>query len=144
MPFYKYPRVDNARIKEFKKALSDTGVILLLYYQCSIGLVQLRVAAVRNWKRVIEIAVEMGVDVLNTEFTGHNDKPYKCEQMFVRSMEELIPYIEKEGLNVHVQAHPFDFIEKKNEAVDFLSGFDKDWLGIHSSTIMGKVISLQC
>lgn len=132
MPFYKYPRVDKARIKEFKKALSDTGVKLssLLPMQHWAGPDEAdREAAVRNWKRVIEIAVEMDVDVLNTEFTGHSDKPYICEQMFVRSMEELIPYIEKEGLNVHIQAHPFDFIEKNNEAIDFIRGFDKDWLG---------------
>ncbi|BAB06029.1 sugar phosphate isomerase/epimerase [Halalkalibacterium halodurans] len=132
MPFYKYPRVDKARIKEFKKALSDTGVQLssLLPMQHWAGPDEEdREAAVRNWKRVIEIAVEMDVQVLNTEFTGHNDKPYKCEQMFMRSMEELIPLFEKEGLEIHIQAHPFDFIERNNDAVDLIRGFDKDWLG---------------
>jgi myo-inositol catabolism protein IolH len=131
MPFYKYPRVDKVRIKEFKKALSDTGVKLssLLPMQHWAGPDEAdREAAVRNWKRVIEIAVDLDVDVLNTEFTGHNDKPYACEQMFVRSMEELIPFIEKEGIKVDIQAHPFDFIENNNEAVDFIRGFDKEWL----------------
>jgi myo-inositol catabolism protein IolH len=44
-------------------------------------------------------------------------------------MEELIPHIERAGLNVHIQAHPFDFIEKNNEAVDMIRAFDKEWLG---------------
>jgi myo-inositol catabolism protein IolH len=71
----------------------------------------------------------MDVDVLNTEFTGHRDKPYICEQMFMRSMEELLPIIEREGINLHIQAHPFDFIERNNEAVDLIRGLDKDFVG---------------
>lgn len=132
MPFYKYPRVDKARIKELKDALRDTGVKLssLLPMQHWAGPDEEdREAAVRNWKRVIEIAVELDVNILNSEFTGQNDMPHKCEQMFVKSMHELIPSIEKEGLNVHIQAHPYDFIENNNAAVDMLRGFDKDWLG---------------
>jgi myo-inositol catabolism protein IolH len=132
LPFYKYPRVDKARIKEFKHALRDTGVQLssLLPMQHWAGPEEEdREAAVRNWKRCIEIAVEMEVNVLNTEFTGHSDKPYKCEQMFMRSMEELLPIIEREGINLHIQAHPFDFIERNNEAVDLIRGLDKDFVG---------------
>lgn len=131
-PFYKYPRVDKAKIKEFKNALRDTGVKLssLLPMQHWAGPEEAdREAAVRNWKRCIEVAVEMEVDVLNTEFTGHRDKPYICEQMFMRSMEELLPIIEKSGIRLHIQAHPFDFIERNNEAVDLIRGLDKDFVG---------------
>ncbi|WP_257347931.1 sugar phosphate isomerase/epimerase family protein [Pseudalkalibacillus decolorationis] len=131
MPFYKYPRVDKARIKEFKNALRDTGVKLssLLPMQHWAGPEEEdREAAVRNWKRCIEIAVEMDVNLLNTEFTGHSDKPYKCEQMLIRSMEELLPILEKEGIKLDIQAHPFDFIERNNEAVDLIRGLDKDWV----------------
>jgi myo-inositol catabolism protein IolH len=131
-PFYKYPRVDKARMREFKNALRDTGVQLssLLPMQHWAGPDESdREAAVRNWKRCIEVAVEMGVDVLNTEFTGHSDKPYICEQMFMRSMEELLPIIEREKINLRIQAHPFDFIERNNEAVDLIRGLDKDFVG---------------
>lgn len=131
LPFYKYPRVDKARIKEFKKALSDTGVKLssLLPMQHWAGPNEEdRQAAVRNWKRCIEVAVEMEVDLVNTEFTGHNDKPYICEQMFIKSMDELIPIFEREGIKVDIQAHPFDFIERNNDAVDLIRAFDKDWI----------------
>ncbi|SDI39833.1 sugar phosphate isomerase/epimerase family protein [Alteribacillus bidgolensis] len=132
LPFYKYPRVDKARIKELKQACKDAGVELssILPMQHWAGPEEDdRQAAVRNWKRAIEIAVELEVDVVNSEFTGQNDMPYKCEQQFVKSMDELIPFFEKEGLNLHIQAHPYDFIENNYEAVDMLRAFDKDWIG---------------
>ncbi len=133
MPFYKYPRVDKARIKELKNALRDTGVQLssVLPMQHWAGPEEEdREAAVRNWKRCIEIAVELGVEVMNSEFTGHNDKQLKCEQMFMRSMEELLPIIEREGIKLHIQAHPFDFIERNDQAVDLLRALDKDFIGL--------------
>ncbi|QUJ00906.1 hypothetical protein KCP73_09290 [Salmonella enterica subsp. enterica] len=34
-----------------------------------------RRAAVTNWKRMIEIAVDMGVQVINTELSGTPDEP---------------------------------------------------------------------
>ena len=130
-PFYKYPRVDKARIRDFKNALRDTGVQIasLLPMQHWAGPDEAdREAAVRNWKRCIEVAVEMGVDRVNTEFTGHNDKPYICEQMFMRSMEELLPIFEREGLQVDIQAHPYDFIELNTQAIDLIRGLNKDWI----------------
>jgi len=131
-PFYKYPRVDHAKIQEFKKALNDNGVQIasLIVMQHWAGPKEEdREAAVRNWKRCIEVAVELGVDVINTEFTGHSDKPYICEQMFMRSMEELLPIIEKSGVHVHIQAHPFDFIERNDQAVDLIRGINRDYIG---------------
>jgi myo-inositol catabolism protein IolH len=62
---------------------------------------QTRESGCIEWKRCIEVAVEMDVDVLNTELTGHSDKPYECEQMFMRSMKELLPIIEREGINLY-------------------------------------------
>ncbi|WP_163014423.1 TIM barrel protein, partial [Pseudomonas viridiflava] len=73
MPFYKYPRVDRARIKEFRKALSDAGVklsSLLPLYHWAAPDEDLRIAAVRNWKRAIQVAVEMDCDLITTEFSG--------------------------------------------------------------------------
>ncbi|MCM3551178.1 sugar phosphate isomerase/epimerase family protein [Shouchella clausii] len=131
LPFYKYPRVDKAKIKELKNACRDAGVQItsLLPMQHWAGPEEEdREAAVRNWKRCIEIAVELDVDLVNSEFTGHSDKPYKCEQMFMRSMEELMPIFEREGIKLDIQAHPFDFIERNHEAVDLIRGLDKDWI----------------
>ena len=53
--------------------------------------------AVANWKRMIEIAVDMGVPVINTEFSGDPNQQEICNGMFYKSMEELLPIIEREG-----------------------------------------------
>nr|VXZ89256.1 Uncharacterised protein [Klebsiella pneumoniae] len=41
----------------------------------------------------MEIAVEMGVQVINTEFSGDPNQPEICDEMFYRSMEELLPIL---------------------------------------------------
>ncbi|ACO81102.1 myo-inositol catabolism protein IolH [Azotobacter vinelandii CA] len=131
LPFYKYPRVDKARIKEFKKALSDTGVrlssLLPLYHWAGPD-EEMRKAAVRNWKRAIQIAVEMDCDLMNTEFSGQSDNALVCEQQFIKSMEELLPIFEREGIKLDIQAHPYDFCERNNESVDIIRGLDKDFV----------------
>lgn len=131
LPFYKAPRVDRARIKEFRKALSDSGVqlsSLLPMYHWAAADEGLRVAAVRNWKRAIQIAVEMDCELVNSEFTGQSDNPLVCENQFMRSMDELIPEFEREGIKLDIQAHPYDFCERNNESVDIIRGFDRDWI----------------
>jgi len=131
LPFYKYPRVDKARIREFKKALSDTGVklssLLPLYHWAGPD-EEMRQAAVRNWKRAIQIAVEMDCELMNTEFSGQSDNALVCEQQFMRSMEELLPIFEREGIKLDIQAHPYDFCERNNESVDIIRGLDKEFV----------------
>lgn len=56
----------------------------------------------KNWKRLVEIAVEMGVQVINTEFSGDPNQPEICDEMFYRSMEELLPIFEREGIRVEI------------------------------------------
>ena len=80
--------------------------------------------AVENWKRMIEIAVDMGVPVINTEFSGDPNQQEICNGMWYRSMEELLPIIEREGLRVEVQSHPYDFCELNNEACDLVNHSD--------------------
>ncbi|KVD46840.1 protein iolH [Burkholderia sp. ABCPW 11] len=131
LPFYKYPRVDKARIQEFKAALRDTGVqlssLLPLYHWASPD-ESLREAAVRNWKRAIQVAVEMECPLMNTEFSGQSNHALASENQFMRSMEELLPVFEREGISLDIQAHPYDFCERNNESVDIVRGLDKPWL----------------
>ncbi|KER72354.1 MULTISPECIES: sugar phosphate isomerase/epimerase family protein [Burkholderia] len=131
LPFYKYPRVDKARIREFKAALLDTGVqlssLLPLYHWASPD-ESLREAAVRNWKRAIQVAVEMECPLMNTEFSGQSNHALASENQFMRSMEELMPVFEREHISLDIQAHPYDFCERNNESVDIIRGLDKPWL----------------
>lgn len=136
-PFYKYPKVDSAKIKQLKRLLSDTGVklssLLPLYHWAGPD-EDRRQASVRNWKRAIEIAVELEVDLMNSEFSGSKYDPYICEEKFIKSMDELLPVFEKEGVKLNLQAHPYDFIETHKGAMDMIRALDRDWINLVYST----------
>ena len=86
----------------------------------------------RCWKRAIEVAVEMGCDTLISEFgrgaspersvgerPGANTKEL-CEAAWFRSMDELLPIFEREGLTLSVEPHPEDWVEQLQPAVDIV------------------------
>ncbi len=129
--FYEYPKVDKQLIADLKKYCRDTGVKIssvLPVQQWSSPNEEERLAAVRNWKRCIEITSELGVDLMNTEFSGDKSQPVQSEAAFLRSMDELIPLFEKEGIKLNLQAHPNDFIETNIEAVRMIRALDKEWI----------------
>ena len=71
LEWFKAPRIFPDRIKSFRKALSDANVgiaSLLPMYRWASNDETERQAAVKHWKRAIEIAVELGVDTMNSEF----------------------------------------------------------------------------
>ena len=79
LEWFKAPRVFPDRIKAFKKALKDANVgiaSLLPMYRWASNDEAERQAAVKHWKRAIEIAVELGVDTMNSEF-GRGPHPDK-------------------------------------------------------------------
>ena len=88
-----------------------------------------RQAAVRAWKRVIQITVDLGVEIINTEFNGRPEAPETAEAQFLKSMDELLPIFEREGLQLILEPHPDDFIEDGIEAVNLIRGLNKDWIG---------------
>ncbi|WP_094548427.1 sugar phosphate isomerase/epimerase family protein [Petroclostridium xylanilyticum] len=122
-PFYKHPKASRECLTEYKNALKETGVEIssfIVVYHWSGPDEERRKAAVTNWKRMIEIAVEMGVSVINTELSGDPNQPVVCEEMWYRSMEELLPIIEREGIRVEIQSHPWDFCENHYECCDLV------------------------
>ncbi|EMM4591220.1 TPA: sugar phosphate isomerase/epimerase IolH [Salmonella enterica] len=128
-PFYKHPRASREIMTEYKRALQAYGVEIssfIVVYRWSGPDEQRRLAAVKNWKRIIEIAVDMGVQVINTELSGTPDEPEICEEMWYRSMEELLPVIEREGIRVEIQSHPWDFCELNDETVDMVKSLRSD------------------
>ena len=87
-----------------------------------------RQAAVRYWKRAIQIAVDLGVTVMNSEFNGRPEAPSASEAQFWRSLEELLPVFEREGIRLVLEPHPDDFVEDGRAGVDLVRGIDKDWV----------------
>ena len=74
---------------------------------------------------MIEIAVEMGVQVINTELSGNPNEPEICEEMFYRSMDELLPIFEREGFAWKFRRIRGIFA-KSNETADIVKSFRSD------------------
>lgn len=127
IPFFVHPRADRSRISEFRTALRSHGVELssiLPLYRWSSPDEDEREAAVRYWKRAIQLAVELGCQVMNSEFSGRPEQPARSEAQFWRSLEELLPIFEREGIALHLEPHPDDFVEHNEPAVDLVRAID--------------------
>ena len=129
LPFFLHPRADKAQIAAFSKALDAAGVqvaSVLPLYRWSGPDEDERQAAVRYWKRAIQITADLGVDVMNSEFNGRPEAAPASEAQFWRSMEELLPVFEREGIRLVLEPHPDDFIEDGRAAIDLIRGIDSD------------------
>ncbi|WP_188197409.1 sugar phosphate isomerase/epimerase family protein [Nonomuraea sp. SYSU D8015] len=127
LPFFLHPRADRDTVAAFRSALDAAGVKLasvLPLYRWAGPDEEERQAAVRYWKRAIEIAVELGCNVMNSEFNGRPEQASRSEAMFWRSMEELLPVFEREGVELRLEPHPDDFVEDGKTAVDMVRGIN--------------------
>ena len=127
MPFFLHPRADRHTIGAFKGALDAAGVrvasVLPLYRWAGPDEDE-RQAAVRYWKRAIKITVDLGCDVMNSEFNGRPEQASLSEAQWWKSMEELLPVFEREGVHLRLEPHPDDFVEDGLVAVDMVRGVD--------------------
>ncbi|MHC2999752.1 sugar phosphate isomerase/epimerase family protein [Microbacterium sp. HJ5] len=131
-PFFRYPKADDELVAKLKKAVSDAGVTIpaiLPVQRISCPEEPQREAAVRNFRRIIELAVELGIPVINTEFSGRPERSEDSEAAFYRSMEELLPIVEREGLRLNIDPHPDDFVEDGLEAWRVLRGLNSKAVG---------------
>jgi myo-inositol catabolism protein IolH len=127
MPFFLHPRVDDDGVKAFKKALDAAGVKIacnLPLYRWSGPDEDERQAAVRYWKRAVEITVQLDCNVMNSEFNGRPEQAGLSEAKFWKSMEELLPVFEREGVELRLEPHPDDFVEDGLVAVDMVRGIN--------------------
>lgn len=130
-PFYKHPLFSKECENEYRKALRETGVEIssfIVVYRWSGPAEEQRKMAVANWRRMVEIAVDMGVQVINTELSGDPNQQEICNGMWFRSMDELLPLFEKEGIRVEIQSHPWDFCELNNETCDMVKSYRSEHL----------------
>lgn len=131
-PFFRHPKADDDLVQALKKRAKDAGVkipAILPVHRLSWPDENLRVAAVRNLKRIIELAVDLEVDTLNTEFSGRPERPEESEDAFYRSMEELLPILEREGIKFNIDPHPDDFVEDGVEAWRVIRGLNSKQVG---------------
>lgn len=127
LPFFLHPRASDADVLAFKRALAAAEVSVasvLPLYRWSGPDEDARQAAVRYWKRAIQITVDLGCDVMNSEFNGRPSAPGESEAQFWRSMEELLPIFEREGVRLVLEPHPDDFVEDGIAGVNLVRGIN--------------------
>lgn len=131
-PFFRYPKADADLVRSLRKRAADAGVripALLPVQRISSPDETLRSTAVRNFTRIIQLAVDLGVDTINTEFSGRPELQEESEAAFYRSMEVLLPLVEAEGVRLNFDPHPDDFVEDGLEAWRVLRGLDSSSVG---------------
>ncbi|WEV64322.1 sugar phosphate isomerase/epimerase family protein [Bifidobacterium sp. ESL0732] len=132
LPFYTHPKADDELVDDLKKACKNAGVelvSLLPVYRTSWPDERERVWAVRNWKRAIEIAARLGVRTINSEFSGIPERYEESEAGFYATMEEILPILEREGIALNFDAHPYDFVENRIAADRVIRGLNSPLVG---------------
>jgi myo-inositol catabolism protein IolH len=133
IPFFNHPKADDELVQKFKKAAKDAGVGLastLPVLRWSSPDEDAREAAVRYFKRVLQITQELEIPVIGTEFSGRPEKAEESERAFYRSMEELVPLVEKSGVKVFIDPHPDDFVENGLAAWRVIRGINSKSFGM--------------
>ena len=141
-PEYLPSRANSERIRGLKQGLRESGVELtsmLIAYRWASPLEDEREAAVRYWKRAIQIAVELECHTVNSifdrgpspersNFQVGPEMAEECETAFWKSMDELVPIFEREGLPLYLEPHPDDFVEDNNLGVDLVRAIGSDYV----------------
>jgi len=133
LPFHRHPKADDDLVDAFAAACRDADVQIasvLPVLRWSGPDEEARRAAVKQWKRVIDITLRLGVTTINTEFSGRPERQEESERQFYWSMEELLPIIEREGLRLLIDPHPDDFVEDGHEALRVIRGLNTKSVGL--------------
>jgi myo-inositol catabolism protein IolH len=128
-PFFLHPRANRDLVRRFKSALDSAGVRIashLPLYRWSGPDEDERQAAVRYWKRAIQLTVDLDCRVMNSEFNGRPEAAAVSEAQFWRSLDELLPIFEREGVQLRLEPHPDDFVEDGKVAIDMIRGIDSE------------------
>jgi myo-inositol catabolism protein IolH len=129
LPFFVHPRAGREQIATFRRELAAAQVEIasvLPLYKWAGPDEDARRAAVRYWKRAIQVTAELGCPQMNSEFNGRPEAAQASEAQFWRSLEELLPVFEREGVRLALEPHPDDFIEDGCAAIDLIRGIDSD------------------
>ena len=129
--WHRYPKADAAELAEVKRACRETGVTietLVPVFNWASPDEQERQAQVRNWRRLLEIAAELECPIVNSELSGNPNDPVRSEHAFYLSMQELAPVFERYGIGLNLEAHPYDFAERNDEAIGIIRGMNLPWV----------------
>jgi len=132
LPLFVSPQASRENIAELKRALANFNVGLAsmwtVYHWSDPRNRKEQKAAVGYWKEAIQIAVELGCNHLNSEFSGDPGATAESEAAFIHSMEEIVPMLDREKITMAIEPHPGDFVEGGNRAVDLIRQVGSSYL----------------
>lgn len=130
--WHRYPKADDDFVADLNRAQAVTGVrirTLNPVFNWSAVDEQERQAQVRNWRRLLELADQLDVREITSEFSGNPNTPRECEHQWYRSIEDLTPLFERYAIRLNMEAHPYDFVERHDDAYQIVRGVNKPWIG---------------
>jgi myo-inositol catabolism protein IolH len=129
--WHHYPKADDAAVAEVKQTCKEAGVsmtTLVPVFNWSSPDEEERQFQVRNWKRLLQIANDLECPIIVSELSGDPNQPRRSEHAFYKSIEELVPDFERYGIALNLEAHPYDFAERNDYAVQIIRGINKPWV----------------
>ena len=131
IPLYCHPRASRQRIARLRKSLEASGVELTALYglfKWSSADEHERAGGSRYMRRTIEISAELECPVVSTEFGTSRNTRYVSENQFWRSIDEILPILERNGVELRIEPHPDDFVEDHYHGVDMVRAIDSPYV----------------
>ncbi len=137
------PEVDTAAVRGWLREFGvQVDTVMLGPLLCNAD-EEIRRKAVADIREIFAMGVELNCRNFGSELNGPpgNDQ---CRQSFLRSMEELVPTLEREDFQLSFECHPGDFIEESDATVDLLRSVGNRHVGYlfctpHTFTMGGDV-----
>lgn len=115
VPLFQAPRAGAASIKELRKALADNDVGLAnlwtVYRWAEPDDEAAHDAAIRYFERFLQIAGELGLGQVSSEFSGRPENRERSDYAFWRSMDKVVPMLDRYSIDLALDPHPGDFVE---------------------------------
>jgi myo-inositol catabolism protein IolH len=89
---------------------------------------ELRTIGVQNYAKAAKRARELGTGLVVSELMGDAETYRECAGAFAKSMEELVPTLEREKVVLCFEAHPGDFTDRNKIAVDLIRSLGTPWV----------------
>lgn len=137
------PEVETAAVKGWLREFGvQVDTVMLGPLLCS-DHESVRRQAVDEIKSIFQMGIELGCHHFGSELNGQPGS-VQCREAFFRSMEDLLPIVEREGLQISFECHPGDFVEESNATVDMLRQARSPGIGYlfctpHTFTMGGDV-----
>ena len=91
---------------------------------------EVRHAAVQDFAGTVRLAGRLGCALVTSEMSGGNSLTQEeCVAAFERSVSELVPVLEAEGVDVAFEPHPGDFVESHELGLDILNRIGHERVG---------------